>query len=164
MPQNTPLRKRLMNIRQSLEQTGVAMSQMPSGIPRKRYYTPDGREEWKTPQYRTRGTFSTTEKDKDGKPRQLGSEVYDIFLDQGYSLTEPEHLKPYCEGCDKWHDTQVEVVACVKGKKERALAWDKKANAELKKEQVGKDKRIAELEEKIDKLTKLMEAKLGTLL
>ena len=118
---------------------------MPTGIPRTLYYTPDGREEWKIPQHRER---------QDGV-------VYDIFIAQGYTLTPPSNPKPYCSGCDRWHDTQEEVNTCVGAKKKRALAWEKKANAELGKEQVEKDKRITELEEKIDKLTKLMEAKLG---
>jgi hypothetical protein len=128
-------------VREQLATSGAAMSQMPSGIPRKRYFTPDGREEWKVPQYRIR----------------QGGEVYDIFLDDGYSLTKPEHPKPYCAGCDRWHDTQEEVDNCIKEKKKREKVWERKARAELKKTQVEKDKKIAELEKKIDKLTKLME-------
>jgi uncharacterized Zn finger protein (UPF0148 family) len=72
-------------------------------------------------------------------------------------LTKPEHPKPYCAGCDRWHNTQEEVDNCIKEKKKREKVWERKARAELKKTQVEKDKKIAELEKKIDKLTKLME-------
>ena len=129
----------------SLEQTGTAMSQMPSGIPRTRYYTPDGREEWKIPQQHTR---------QDGV-------VYDIFLAQGYTLTPPLNPKPYCSGCDGWHDTQEEVDACVKEKKKFVASMDRKAKRELAKERKEKDTKIADLEAKLDKLTKLLEEKLG---
>ena len=129
-------------VKEQLATSGAAMSQMPSGIPKTRYFTPDGREEWKVPQHRIR----------------QGGQVYDIFLDMGYSLTKPEHLKPYCSGCDRWHDTQIEVDKCVKEKKKNERSWERKANAEFKKEQKQKDDKIAELEKKIDKFMKAMEA------
>lgn len=142
------------NIRQALEQSGAAIGDIrdkqgnlvvANRTPRQRYYTPDGREQWKIPQHHTRS---------DGV-------VYDVFLAEGYLLSPPENPKLYCSGCDNWHDTQGEVDACVKAKVKFKTAMFKKAERELTKEQKGKDKKIAELEAKIDKLTKLMEAKLG---
>jgi len=111
------------DIKQSLEQSGVAISEMPKGIPRTRYFTPDGREQWKIPQQHTRS---------DGV-------VYDIFLAEGYTLTPPENPKLYCSGCDRWHDTQKEVDACIKAKKKFAASMNKKADRELAKEQRTKD-------------------------
>ena len=136
----------MQDIKQSLEQTGAAMSQMPTGIPRTRYYTPDGREEWKVPQHHTR---------QDGV-------VYDIFLAQGYTLTPSEHPKLYCPGCSRWHDTKEQVDDCIKTKKKFLTSMNGKAERELAKEQKVKDDKITDLEAKVDKLTKLLEAKLGT--
>jgi len=114
-------------------------------IPRNKYYTPDGREQWKIPQRRERS---------DGV-------IYDLFLAQGYTLTPPVNPKLYCKGCDNWHDTQKEVDACVGKKRKFADAMQKKAEQELGKEHKEKDKEIADLTAKVAKLTKLMEDKWG---
>jgi hypothetical protein len=144
-----------MTIEQTLEQEGTAVTDIRdkktgkllvnNRTPRTRYYTPDGREQWKIPQHHER---------KDGV-------IYDIFLAQGYTLTPPENPKLYCSGCDRWHDTQEEVDACVAKKKKFAEAMQKRAEQELSKEQRAKDKTISDLEDKVDKLTKLLEEKLG---
>lgn len=132
-------------VKQQLATSGTAMSQMPLGIPKTRYYTPDGREKWKIPQHHTR---------QDGA-------VYDIFLAQGYTLTPPTNPKLRCLGCDMWHDTPEEVEACVKEKKKLVASMNRRAERELAKEQRGKDMKIADLEAKVDKLTKLLEENLG---
>ena len=134
-----------MDIKESLANTGTAMSQMPSGIPIVKYYRPDGREEIKTPQYHTR---------KDGV-------VYDIFLGQGYSLTPPENPKPSCVGCNGWHNTEGEVKTCIKERKRFMAKMNQKAREDLAKERKGKDTEISELKAQVEKLTKLMEATLG---
>jgi hypothetical protein len=144
-----------MEITQTLEQEGAAVTDIRdkktgkllvnNRTPRNRYYTPDGREQWKIPQQRER---------RDGV-------IYDLFLAQGYTLTPPENPKLYCSGCDRWHDTQEEVDACVGKKRKFAEAMQRKAEQELGKEQQVKDKTIADLEAKVDKLTKLLEDKLG---
>lgn len=128
-----------------MNQSDTYIKEMPKGIPRTKYYTPDGREEWKIPQHRQRS---------DGV-------VYDVFLAEGYTLAPPENPKLYCAGCDRWHDTQEEVNECVEKKDTLASRMEKLAREELAKTQGEKDKRIADLETKIDKLTKLLEAKLG---
>lgn len=144
-----------MEIEQTLEQEGAAVTDIrdkkgklvvPNCIPKQRYYTPDGREEWKIPQHRER---------QDGL-------VYDVFIALGYTYAPPLNPKLYCKGCDKWHDTQEDVDACVGKKRNFAEAMQKRAEQELAKDQRGKDKTIAGLEAKVDKLTKLMEAQLGT--
>jgi len=144
-----------MEITQTLEQEGAAVTDIRdkktgkllvnNRTPRTRYYTPDGREQWKIPQHHERG---------DGV-------IYDVFLSEGYTLVPPVNPKLYCKGCDKWHDTQEEVDACVGKKRKFAEAMQKKAERELNKEQRVKDKTIADLEDKVDKLTKLLEDKLG---
>lgn len=133
------------DIKQSLEQSGAAISQMPKGIPRTRYFTPDGREQFKIPQHRER---------RDGV-------IYDVFIAQGYTLTPPSNLKPYCSSCDMWHDTQEEVKACIEKKSKFMASMNRKASRELLKERREKDTQIANLEDKVDKLTKLLEEKLG---
>ena len=144
-----------MNITETLEQEGAAITDIRDKktgkllvnncIPRNRYYTPDGREEFKIPQQRERS---------DGV-------IYDVFLAQGYTLVPPVNPKPYCKGCDKWHDTEEEVWACTEAKRRFASSMNRKAELELGKEQRSKDKEIADLTAKVDKLTKLMEAQLG---
>lgn len=143
------------DIKQSLETQGAAISDIrdkqgnllvANRTPRQRYYTPDGREELKIPQHRTRS---------DGV-------VYDLFIAQGYTLTPPANPKLYCSGCDKWHDTKEEVDDCVSGKKKFVASMNRKASQELVKERKEKDTKIADLEAKVDKLTKLLEEKLGT--
>ena len=121
------------------------IKEMPKGVPRTKYYTPDGREEWKIPLHRTRS---------DGV-------VYDLFLAEGYTLTPPENPKLHCSGCDRWHDTQTEVEACIRERADFMNAMNKKAQEEYAKEHKEKDDKIAELEKKLDSLTKLLEDKLG---
>ena len=141
----------MSEIEQTLEQSGAAITDIRdkqgkllvnTRIPRTRYYTPDGREQWKIPQHHTR---------QDGV-------VYDIFIAQGYTLIPPMNPKLYCSGCDKWHDTQEEVDACVERKSKFLASMSRKADRELAKEQRTKDKTITNLEARI----KLLEAKLGT--
>jgi len=145
-----------MDITETLEQEGAAVTDIRdkktgkllvnNRTPRIRYYTPDGREQLKIPQHRER---------QDGV-------IYDVFIAQGYTLTPPVNPKPYCSGCDRWHNTQEEVDACVAKKEKFAETMQRRAEQDLAKEQKGKDKTIANLEAKVDKLTKLMEAQLGT--
>ena len=148
-----------MEITQTLEQDGAAVGDIRdkktgkllvnNRTPRNKYYTPDGREQWKIPQHRER---------QDGV-------IYDVFIAQGYTLTPPENPKLYCKGCDKWHDTQEGVDECVGNKNQFPEAMQKSAERELGKEHIEtlseKDKTIANLEASVDKLTKLMEAQLG---
>jgi len=145
----------MKSIEQTLEQEGSAITDIRdkktgkllvnNRIPRTRYYTPDGREQWKIPQHHER---------QDGV-------VYDVFIAEGYTLTPPVNPKLYCKGCDKWHDTQEEVDACVEKKRKFAEVMQRRAEQDLAKEQRTKDKTIADLEAKVDKLTKLLEDKLG---
>ena len=80
------------------------------GQPKITYWTPDGRvlrnlpdwhEYWRT--------------DANGRIVETG--MRDANLDKGWLTTKPEILKLYCEGCDKWHNTQDEVNGCIGRKK-----------------------------------------------
>lgn len=128
----------------SLEKSGCAIKEMPKGVPRKRYFTPDGREELKIPLYRTRS---------DGI-------VYDVFLAEGYTEIPPQNPKLYCKGCDRWHDRQEEVNDCIDKKNKYAEAMQRKAEAEYAKENQDKDNKIATLEARLKKLEALLGEKI----
>lgn len=108
------------------------------GIPKVKYYAPDGTYAEHIPKYRTR---------RDGV-------VYDVLLAKGYSTTPPVNPKIHCNGCGQWHDTQEEVDACIKRNKAFIAKYEKIA---LKQHRPKEDKRIDELEQKIERLTKLLE-------
>jgi len=145
----------MQDIKQTLERDGSAVTDIRdkktgkllvnNRTPRQCYYSPDGREEFKIPQHHER---------KDGV-------VYDIFLAQGYTLTPPENPKPYCSGCDRWHDTQEEVETCIEKKSKFISSMNRRAGQELVKERKEKDTKISDLEARVNKLTKLLEDKLG---
>ena len=124
------------------------------GIPRKTYYTPDGRVIATIPSIR-----EFVRKDATGKIIEQGTR--DANLDRGWLTTKPETLKLYCKGCDRWHDTKAQVTACVNSQKR----FIQESTLRAKKEEVAKNKsledKVAELEAKI---TKLMEAKIGVIL
>jgi hypothetical protein len=118
------------------------------GQPKKRYFTPDGREVLLMPQMRE---FAYR---KDGKLVQGG--LRDANLDMGLLETKPTVLKIYCPHCDKWHDTQELVDECGRKKQEAHRVYMEKAKKELKS-----DDRVAKLENDVsemkDMFKKLME-------
>lgn len=111
------------------------------GMPRTGYYAPDGTYEECIPQRRVRRNGT----------------VYDVRLAGGYTLTPPANPKLHCKGCGKWHDTQEEVTACIERRKAFMAKYEKLASKQHK----GSEDRIKELEDKIDKLTKLIGGKNG---
>lgn len=109
--------------KRELRNDGITRPRFLSEVKKTTYYTPDGRTIKAVPSIR--GFFN----------RQTGeSGTRDANLDKGWLLQPPEVLKPYCPGCDKWHDTEEEVQACIKRKKEAADFWEKKAK-KLRKEE-----------------------------
>ena len=80
------------------------------GLKKTRYWTPDGREILAVSAMRTYNIV------KDGKV--TGSGVRDANLDSWLS-EKPANPKPHCPHCDKWHDTQKEIVSC--GNKKKAF-------------------------------------------
>lgn len=118
------------------------------GVPKKRYWTPDGREIINVPAMRT---FNIV---KEG--RVISSGIRDANLDNGWLEQKPEVLKLYCPYCDKWHDTQEEVDGCGKRKGKFNKHWEKKAREELK-QGMPSNSEIDEINDKIAHLTKLVE-------
>lgn len=120
-----------------LREQGYGITPVWGGAKKVRYYAPDGTFEDLQPAYRER-------QDK---------VVYDVLLAKGYSLTPPENPKPHCSGCSYWHNTQKEVVACIKKRKASMEYYDRKARKEIK---TG-DTEVTELKDKVDKLEGLLE-------
>ena len=93
------------------------------GIPRQRYWTPDGREIRAIPSMREY-------LDRSVNPPVSG--IRDANMDRGWLLQKPPILKPYCPHCDNWHDTQKEIDACGKAKKAFQNKYNRLAKKELK--------------------------------
>ncbi len=114
------------------------------GQPKKRYWTPDGREI--TAQPNTHGT-------SDGGIR-------DANLDKGWLASKPTELKLYCPHCDMWHDTKDEVAKCGAKKKAIENKYKREAKKTIGKEVADKDKEIenlrAEMAEIKDLLNKMV--------
>ena len=84
------------------------------GVLKKTYWTPDGRRIDTPPAMR--GTIN----------KATGKEgVRDANYDKGWLDTLPDNLKPHCNGCGDWHDTQDEVVECIKRKNTDNKKWAK---------------------------------------
>lgn len=127
-----------------------------NGVNKTRYWTPDGRQIDALPGLRG---FSVR---KNGKVIRSG--VRDINLtDKGWLSQPPADPKPYCKGCDKWHDTQKEVDECIANKNKSLRLWEKKAQG-MKKEEGGDlraevDELKGDISDIKSMLTKLLEAK-----
>ena len=101
-----------MKVTTAIKKIGYGLSGDIGGLPRKTYYTPDGREIKAIPSLR-----EYAKKDKKGEIIERGTR--DANLDKGWLETIPQELKLYCAGCDMWHDTQEEVDACMEKKDKR---------------------------------------------
>ncbi len=132
---------------QAIEQSGYGLTGNIGGIPRQTYFTPDGRV--------IRAIVATREyvKKKDGKVIESG--IRDANYDKGWLPVMPKELKLYCRGCNKWHDTQVEVDACIESKNKWVSALGKKVIKENVDEMDSLKKQIADLTEVVKKLTEV---------
>ena len=139
--------------RQELEIQGYTMSPMWGGPKKKKYYTPDGREVWKVPSLREYAVK------KDGKIIEEGTR--DANYDQGLIDVLPEVLKVYCGGCDKWHDTDKEVAACIKSRQNLYKREEKKARKRLGLADTSLEQRVQDLTELVRQL--LEEKNIGTM-
>ena len=102
------------------------------GIPRKKYWTPDGREIRAIPAWRDYNII------ENGKRKQGGTR--DANYDKGWLESPPQNPVPYCKYCDRWHDTQEEVDKCgkrqasfVAAEEQRQLAKHPELRAKLEK-------------------------------
>jgi|TARA_Y100000310_G_scaffold247250_1_gene252821 hypothetical protein len=98
------------------------------GLPRNTYWTPDGRQVQAIASMREYNV-------KDGDGEVIGSGTRDANLDKGWLTSPPQDPKPYCTGCDKWHNTEEEVILCISKKEEDAKKWEEYARKEQNKEQ-----------------------------
>lgn len=140
--------------RQIVETTGYGLAGNIGGLPKRTYYTPDGRV--------IRAVESIREyvrKDKDGKVIEQGKR--DANLDKGWLLQRPAVLKPHCQTCNRWHDTLEQVAEC-KAKQEAFVgrALKDETEIEAKRKQAEAD-RVSSLESKIERLTALVEKLTG---
>ena len=126
---------------EELEGTGSRLTGSTGGLPRQRYWTPDGREIRAIPSIRIYI-------DRSVDPPAEG--IRDANLDKGWLLQKPTRLKRYCPHCDYWHNTQKQIDACGQKKKAFQDKYTRKAKRDLAKSN-GSD------EERLDKLEKLIE-------
>jgi hypothetical protein len=138
-----------------IEKAGYGITDYFGGVPKQTYYTPDGRMIIAIPQMR--------EFNRQKGGRVVGSGTRDANLDKGWLLSKPTVLKPYCKGCDRWHDTQDEVTTCVKKQKIYLDRMNQLAKKELVKDQQAKDSTIENLSKEVNELKdmvkKLLEVK-----
>lgn len=98
--------------KKELETVGTLAGGTTGGPQKNLYYTPDGREIWAIPGWRTRG-----------------GRLVDCNYDKGWlPVRTPENMKQlYCRGCDRWHPTQKEVDTCIASKNKFVKIMAKKA-------------------------------------
>jgi len=106
------------------------------GIPRKKYWRPDGQEVQSIPAMRL------TSK---GDSR-------DANYDNGWLDSPPTELKITCPHCHYWHDTQKEVDECGVKIKARQAKFDRLARKQVKGEVKQKDKEIDTLRSELSEL------------
>jgi len=110
------------------------------GIPKHRYWTPDGREILSIPCMRI------TNK----------GETRDANYDKGWLSEPPKELKLYCPHCDYWHDTEEEVEECGKKVAARKLKFNKWARKQMKGEVKEKNKEIDALRSELSELKEMV--------
>lgn len=115
------------------------------GIPRKTYWTPDGREMKAIPSIR-----EYVKKDKDGKVIETGTR--DANLDNGWLLSKPQTLKLYCPHCNKWHDTKTQITQCGQTQRKFITLQEAKARKEEQDKTTSMEKKIKDLEAMVNKL------------
>ncbi|KKN60865.1 hypothetical protein LCGC14_0527360 [marine sediment metagenome] len=123
--------------KEGIERSGYGISGDIGGIGRQTYFTPDGRKMRAIPAIRDYVVK------QDGKVIESGTR--DANYDKGWLPVMPTELKPHCDGCDNWHDTQEEVDACILGKKTKAAEWEKWAKERQQGEAMEAAKETEEL-------------------
>lgn len=145
-----------ISMNKSIEAVGYGISGDIGGIQKNKYYTPDGRVILMPPNIR-----EFVIKDKDGKAIRHGTR--DANLDKGWLIQKPTVLKLYCKGCDRWHDTQGEINACIKKQKAYLDRMEKWARNKLRKDNKDeKDAQITNLEKQVNDLKKLIDGLVAT--
>ncbi len=140
--------------KETIERVGYGVKGNIGGLPRKTYYTPDGR------------VIKAIASDRNYRKLVDGvweEGVRDANLDKGWLTSMPTELKPYCSGCDQWHDTDEEVNACIEKKKAQVKKWlaydakiRKQGNVQTDDTEINELK--GQLEELKDMMAKLLAA------
>tara|TARA_Y100000310_G_scaffold294717_1_gene325403 strand:+ start:635 stop:1081 length:447 start_codon:yes stop_codon:yes gene_type:complete len=133
--------------RRQLESQGTALAGVWGGPRKQRYYTPSGDEVWAIPSIR-----EWVQRDAAGRVVDQGER--DANLDKGWAFAPPAVLRLHCKGCDLWHDTQMEIEACVEARAEAATQWEKRARQQHKAEDVSA---MEALTAQVEGLTALVE-------
>ena len=129
----------------SIEASGYGITADIGGLPRQTYYTPDGRVVKAIP-----GKREYVVKDKNGKVIESGTR--DANYDKGWLPAMPTEFKLHCSGCDRWHNTQEEIDACISKKKKWVGKLAKKTINENGDEIETLKKELAELKAMFQKL------------
>ena len=111
------------------------------------YWTPDGREILASPAMREYIT-----RNKEGKA--IGGGIRDANLDKGWLLQPPQIPKLECGYCDKWHDTEEEMIKCAARKKTSDAKYLKRAKKEIGKDS---DSRVNQLESDMSEIKGLLQ-------
>ena len=116
---------------------GYGLSGAIGGLPRTTYYTPDGRVIRALPNIHV----------------NQASQSRDANLDKGWLLAPPTVLKPFCRACDRWHNTQTEVDACIARQQQFVGQAEKKARDEQTDHLAALELQVAALTALVQKLT-----------
>ena len=133
-----------MKVAEAIKTVGFGLSGDIGGLPRSTYYTPDGRVLRAIAAWR-----EYVVKDKEGNV--TGSGTRDANLDKGWLLAPPAVLKPFCRGCDGWHETLAEVEQCSQKRAEFIASVVARANQEKTDAIVDLERQVAELKALISK-------------
>ena len=142
-----------------LESRGVAGVKISDDLPKQRYFTPSGEEVFAFTSnvgFDIRDTVT-------GKIIRQGKR--DRNLDKGWTLTMPTELKIHCTGCRKYHDTQEEVVECLRLRAINAAKWEARASTDASAPPTDTEGRLDKLEEGLsdikDDIKTLLQLQLG---
>jgi hypothetical protein len=140
-----------MTLKDTLEREGFAKTGDFGGQPKITYWTPDGRQIRAMPDMHEYAR-------KDAKGKVIESGLRDANLDKGWLTSKPQILQKYCPGCDKWHQTDVEVKECIRKKNALVSKHSKIAKKELKQSDDSRlDKLESDMGELKDMFKQLME-------
>ena len=118
------------------------------GIPKKKYWRPDGIIVEAIPAIR--GCID----------RKTGEEsTRDANYDRGWLDYPPEKLKPHCDGCGEWHETLEEVEKCKAKRKLESKKYERIAEEERRGEIDKVNKRIDSIEDSLKDILTILKGR-----
>ncbi len=132
----------------SPEQASTFRAQSVGGIPRRKYYTPDGKE-----------VYGIVAERQYYDPKTKTNGIRDANLDKGWLLEPPKELKIHCPNCDKWHDTKSEVVKC--GQERRVMMAKHTRWAKKQLQQPESSPEVEELKNELAEVKALLRQMIG---